>query len=171
MQSQQRWPARRALAHAHVQAACNREAWKQLGDDSPEQAMRAYVALLQEQEPSWSGSLEETSHAGQAAGPVVSTLAGAQARDQVRWSASRLSVWQSGQAATEARTQEKGTSLLDYAERGEAEQVAAALQAGAAVDQTDSSGCSALHLAADRGHLEASSQRSLLYGQVAAAAP
>ena len=45
-------------------------------------------------------------------------------------------------------------SLLDVASFGDVDAVRQLLQEGSAVDQRDESECTALHYAADRGHLE-----------------
>lgn len=118
-------------------------AWKGLGDLSPEEGMQHYIALLSELCPNWNqdakddvpagGSQELPAASSEKAprmGPVFSTM------------------------LNDAVEQEGLDGIHKCAKAGDLIGLERLLQSSAAVDEKDGDGRTALHWAADQGHLE-----------------
>nr|XP_056700510.1 acyl-CoA-binding domain-containing protein 6 [Euleptes europaea] len=110
------------------------EAWKALGDTSPEQAMREYIATVKKLDPSWNPQVvEKKGKEGKAGfgGPVVSSL------------------------YQEETIREEDKNIFDYCRENNIEHVTKAIRTKKVdVNTKDEKGRALLHWACDRGHKE-----------------
>ena len=149
------------------------DAWHSVGALTKEAAAEEYVSLLTSLRPGWEGDQGSKPKSG--AGPVFSTLADAQADgggEEVGEGCWRgcLVVWvapticRAVAAKPKVRAypssgpilwfvQEASTPLHAAASAGDAAAVQLLLQDGCEVDARDGEGATALHWAADRGHV------------------
>ncbi|XP_015282809.1 PREDICTED: acyl-CoA-binding domain-containing protein 6 [Gekko japonicus] len=110
------------------------EAWKALGDTSPEQAMREYIATVKKLDPTWNPQVvEKKGKEGKASfgGPVVSSL------------------------YQEETIREEDKNIFDYCRENNIEHVTKAIRSKKVdVNTKDEKGRALLHWASDRGHKE-----------------
>ncbi|XP_054837528.1 acyl-CoA-binding domain-containing protein 6 [Eublepharis macularius] len=110
------------------------EAWKALGDASPEQAMREYIATVKKLDPTWNPQVtEKKGKEGKAGfgGPVVSSL------------------------YQEETIREEDKNIFDYCRENNIEHVTKAIRSQKVdVNTKDEKGRALLHWACDRGHKE-----------------
>ncbi|KAL2644353.1 hypothetical protein R1flu_011940 [Riccia fluitans] len=141
-------PCRTAQPPAYrMSARAKWNAWQNLGDIGPEEAMNRYIALVSKMSPDWNNALpkgedqgQSTSDAGDAVqrggmgGPVFSSL-----------------------MMNEEGGEEQGIlePIHVCAREGDLAGLTQQVENGTAVNLQDSDGRTALHWAADRGHLSA----------------
>ncbi|OPJ76870.1 acyl-CoA-binding domain-containing protein 6 [Patagioenas fasciata monilis] len=110
------------------------EAWKALGDTSPQQAMQEYVATVKKLDPSWNPqTTEKRGKESKTAfgGPVVSSL------------------------YQEETIREEDKNIFDYCRENNIDYVTKAIRSKKVdVNVTDEEGRALLHWACDRGHKE-----------------
>ncbi|XP_077188337.1 acyl-CoA-binding domain-containing protein 6 isoform X1 [Paroedura picta] len=110
------------------------EAWKALGDASPEQAMREYIATVKKLDPAWNPQVvEKKGKEGKTSfgGPVVSSL------------------------YQEETIREEDKNIFDYCRENNIEHVTKAIRSEKVdVNTKDEKGRALLHWACDRGHKE-----------------
>ncbi|XP_061490239.1 acyl-CoA-binding domain-containing protein 6 isoform X3 [Rhineura floridana] len=113
------------------------EAWKALGDTSPEQAMREYVAIVKKLDSTWNPQIaEKKGKEGKAGlgGPVVSSL------------------------YQEETIREEDKNIFDYCRENNIDHVTKAIRLKKVdVNTKDEKGRALLHWACDRGHKELAS--------------
>ncbi|XP_075472644.1 acyl-CoA-binding domain-containing protein 6 isoform X2 [Ascaphus truei] len=109
------------------------EAWKALGDYSPQQAMQEYIATVRKVDPAWSPKAAEGANEQRKTtfgGPVVSCLF--QEQETIR---------------------EEDKNIFDYCRENNIARVSQAVCSGTVdVNATDEEGRGLLHWACDRGH-------------------
>ncbi|MEE6495833.1 hypothetical protein FKM82_002155 [Ascaphus truei] len=109
------------------------EAWKALGDYSPQQAMQEYIATVRKVDPAWSPKAAEGANEQRKTtfgGPVVSCLF--QEQETIR---------------------EEDKNIFDYCRENNITRVSQAVCSGTVdVNATDEEGRGLLHWACDRGH-------------------
>ena len=139
------------------------QAWKDLGDMPAEQAMKEYIAKLQEKDPEWGGKtpLEEKSWVS------VSAMAPPE-EEQIADQDKTLLDWvKEGNLREVQRCVREDSDLLSKvdaessmaplhwaADRGFADLVRVLIGEGADVNQIDGEGQTALHFAASCGHVD-----------------
>ncbi|KAF7241341.1 Acyl-CoA-binding domain-containing protein 6 [Varanus komodoensis] len=113
------------------------ETWKALGDTSPEQAMREYVAAVKKLDPSWNPQIaEKKGREGKTGfgGPVISSL------------------------YQEETIREEDKNIFDYCRENNIDHVTKAIRSKKVdVNTKDEKGRALLHWACDRGHKELAS--------------
>lgn len=112
-------------------------AWHDLGSMPREEAAHRYVELLSKSHPSWRKEKRSSTRRGNVVGgPVFSSLA------------------EQTEGSTAGIGEEIDFPLLVATTRGDLEKVKELLDGGMDVFDQDSDGCTVLHWAADRGHVD-----------------
>ncbi|KAI5069897.1 hypothetical protein GOP47_0014240 [Adiantum capillus-veneris] len=118
-------------------------AWKGLGDLSPEEAMQRYIALLSEIWPQWNQDIEDEVPAGSSEDPPTGSS---------RKTPSMGPVFST--MLSDVIEQEGLDGIHKCAKAGDLIGLKKLLQSNAVVDEQDGDGRTALHWATDQGHLE-----------------